>query len=349
MVIEKFISEKIKILSLLAIVLVLYIHSGFHNDELSGMNWILLVQRYISGMIGRIAVPLFYIISGYLFFLNTPKGITSVFIKIKKRISSLLIPYIFSAIFFIVFGVFVALTPGTSRFMNGSVLPLFDNDLFYILKSIFYGINGGSPMAFQLWFLRDLIILVFLSPIWYLLFKLFKWYWCIGVFILLFLKISYFPFYALFWFSIGGSLISIKFKYKYSRRSIVYIIIFLTLGILELYYPMKLWEYIQVPVILIGIVSIWLFYDLYISEKFSLSNHHFISIACSYTFFIYLYHEPTLNIIRKFIVFILGKNEIGYLFAYMFSPWGFLLASIAFGIFINNKFPSFFKVITGGR
>lgn len=67
-----FLSQKIKLLSLISIILVLYIHSGFHDypNEIQGMPFNFKLQDFISGKIGRCAVPLFYAISGYLFFLN---------------------------------------------------------------------------------------------------------------------------------------------------------------------------------------------------------------------------------------------------------------------------------------
>jgi surface polysaccharide O-acyltransferase-like enzyme len=200
-------SDKIKILSLASILIVLYIHSGFHSNEIEGMAFNNYVQKMISGMIGRCAVPLFYIISGYLFFYKVPNGIYSIFEKMKKRVRTLVIPYIIGCIFFVVFGVLVAIIPGTGKFMNGSVLPILEESWKTILISVFYDAGTGMPMAAQLWFLRDLIILVTLSPLWYLLYKHLKWTWIIAVFILNYFSINYLPVYALFWFGLGGYLV----------------------------------------------------------------------------------------------------------------------------------------------
>lgn len=62
----QFLSDKLRALSLISILFVLYIHSGFHSDEIEGMMWNYRCQEFISGMLGRCAVPLFYVISGYL-------------------------------------------------------------------------------------------------------------------------------------------------------------------------------------------------------------------------------------------------------------------------------------------
>lgn len=114
-----FLSQKIKLLSLISIILVLYIHSGFHDypNEIQGMPFNFKLQDFISGKIGRCAVPLFYAISGYLFFLNlNNKNI--LWAKIKKRIMTLVVPYIIAALFFPCFYIIVSLIPSTARFFN---------------------------------------------------------------------------------------------------------------------------------------------------------------------------------------------------------------------------------------
>lgn len=81
----KYLSDKLRVLSLVSIILVLYIHSGFHADEIEGMVLNDRVQTFVSGMMGRCAVPLFYVISGYLFFLKVPEGMKSIFGKMRKN------------------------------------------------------------------------------------------------------------------------------------------------------------------------------------------------------------------------------------------------------------------------
>lgn len=51
----KFLSDKFKVLSFISIILVLYIHSGFHDypNEIQGMVFNTNLQNFISGMIGR--------------------------------------------------------------------------------------------------------------------------------------------------------------------------------------------------------------------------------------------------------------------------------------------------------
>ena len=77
----------------------------------------------------------------------------------------------------------------------------------------FYDQGDGSPCAFQLWFLRDLILIVATSPIWYLLLRYLKWLLVVISFCFTYLHIPFVPFYALFWFLLGGQLVQVRNRY----------------------------------------------------------------------------------------------------------------------------------------
>lgn len=320
----QFLSDKLRVLSLFSILFVLYIHSGFHSDEIEGMVWNYRCQEFISGMLGRCAVPLFYAISGYLFFLKVPNGMKSVYAKIQKRIRTLLVPYIIGCLFFVLFGVMIAITPDISKYVNGSVMPLFREPFHQIICSIFYDSGSGTPCAFQLWFLRDLILIVTMSPILYLLLKHLRWILIMICFGLTYLHIPFVPFFALFWFLLGGQLVQVKNRYGGANLTKCTTIIFLFLSIVQLFMPDIIdWEFLKNPIIILGLISVWGLYDMVIGKDFKLSEHRWLATACQFTFFIYLFHEPTLNIVRKLIIVLLGKTEYGYLISYLL---GFLLS-----------------------
>ncbi|MDR2010185.1 MAG: acyltransferase [Bacteroidales bacterium] len=348
---NQYLSDKIKILSAIAILFVLYIHSGFHADEIEGMKLNHYVQAMISGMLGRCAVPLFYMISGYLFFRNT-NSIYSVIKKIKKRVRTLLIPYVISCVFFVVFYVIVEIIPDTSKFMNNTMMLLFEKDWKTITVSVFYNSGDGSPLAFHLWFLRDLIILVLLSPVWFLLFKYLKWSWIVAVFLLNYFSVSNFPVYALFWFGFGGAFANGNISAKCNHGkviSFVLLISFLIISFLQLFYANGIWEYIQIPVIMLGVIALWGVYNYIIPSTFTLQRHTWLSKICGFTFFIYLFHEPTLNIVRKLIAFIIGKTETGYLISYLVSPWIFMIVAVIVGIILKKYVSKLYNIATGGR
>ena len=352
--ISSYSSDKIQLLSLISIILVLYIHSGFHADEIKGMVMNDRVQEFVSGMIGRCAVPLFYMISGYLFFLKVPDGMTSIYGKMRKRVRTLVVPYIIGCLFFVGFGVLMAVLPGVSKYMNSSVMPLFSKPVGEILRSIFYDAGNGSPCAFQLWFLRDLILIVATSPLWYLCLKHMKWGFVAVVFVLTYLNVPHVPFYSLFWFALGGQLTKEKIESKGGcgiiNAELMALCLFLILSIVQLVFTDIIdWGLLRIPIILLGISGVWGLYDMIMGKNFCLSQHRWLATACNFTFFIYLFHEPTLNIVRKLIVVIIGKNAIGYLVSYLLSPWIFVIVSIPIATFLKRHFVSIYKVCVGYR
>lgn len=363
--INKYTSDKIRVFSFLSIILVLYIHSGFHADEIEGMLLNDRVQTFVSGMMGRCAVPLFYVISGYLFFLKVPEGMNSIYGKMRKRVKTLVVPYIIGCLFFVGFGVLMAVLPGVSKYMNSSVMPLFQQPLGYILCSIFYDAGNSSPCAFQLWFLRDLIIIVATSPLWYLCLKYLKWIFVAVAFGLTYLQVPYVPFYALFWFVLGGQLSGTEIesgdRNEESRvkdedlrhEKLIFIFVcaaFVSLSFIQLFLPDAVsWEVFRIPIIIMGIVTLWKAYDIVVDKYFMLDSHRWLATACQFTFFIYLFHEPTLNIVRKLIVVVLGKNEIGYLTSYLLSPWIFIVCAVFVGSFVKKYIPKVYCICTGGR
>lgn len=348
----QFLSDKLKVLSLISILFVLYIHSGFHSNEIEGMIWNYRCQEFISSMLGRCAVPLFYVISGYLFFLKVPDdGMKSIYAKIQKRIRTLLVPYIIGCLFVVLFWVMIAITPGISKYVNGSVQPLFNKPFYQIICSIFYDSGSGTPYAFQLWFLRDLILIVATSPIWYLLLKHLRWILIVTCFGLTYAQIHFVPFFALFWFLLGGQLVQVK-KQIYVGASLTMLstVTFLLLSIVQLFRPDMIdWELVKIPIIILGLASIWGLYDLVLGKDIKLSEHSWLATACQFTFFIYLFHEPTLNIVRKLIIVVLGKNEYGYLVSYLISPWIFTICFVIIGLQFRKYLPKVYHVCTGGR
>ena len=370
----QYLSDKLRVLSLVSIILVLYIHSGFHADEIEGMVLNDRVQTFVSGMMGRCAVPLFYVISGYLFFLKAPTGMMSIYGKMRKRVRTLFIPYVVGCLFFVGFLALIEIMPGASRFMNGGIMTLFQKPIADVACAVFYDAGNGSPCAFQLWFLRDLIIIVATSPLWYVCLKRMKWAFVAVAFCFTYLQIPHVPFYALFWFVLGGQLTKSKIasggvrwneelrvkseesgvkNEELRHEKLIFVLVcavFVSLSFVQLFQPDAVdWELFRIPIILMGIVTLWKAYDMVFDKGFILNNHRWLTTACQFTFFIYLFHEPTLNIVRKLIVVVLGKNEFGYLTSYLLSPWIFTTCAVFVGVVFRRYLPGVYRTCTGGR
>ena len=168
----KFLSDKLRFYHLYPLFLYYISILDFIIIQMRYKEWysILILQNFISGMIGRCAVPLFYAISGYLFFTDLYDGRNAdyqkLWFKIKKRGKTLLIPYIIACLFPVVFNLTLEFIPGIEQFVNSKgISKNFHQPIHKILNFIYFDSGNGSPYAFHLWFLRDLIFIVILSPI----------------------------------------------------------------------------------------------------------------------------------------------------------------------------------------
>ena len=169
---------------------------------------------------------------------------------------------------------------------------------------------------------------------------------------LTYLDVPHVPFYSLFWFVLGGQLTKAKIEMGgvSGRIKVAIFGLFLIISIVQLLSPDMLeWNLLRIPIIMLGIIGIWGLYDAFVEKKFCLSHHKWLGIACQFTFFIYLFHEPTLNIVRKLIVVMLSKNELGYLTSYLLSPWIFTVCAVFAGLLFRKYLPRVYNVCTGGR
>lgn len=100
---------------------------------------------------------------------------------------------------------------------------------------------------------------------------------------------------------------------------------------------------------LIGTTGIWSIYDFIIQSSFCLEKHNILKIFCSYTFFIYLFHVPAINIVRKVLLVPFANSPTGFAVSFLFSPLVFTLVIIIFASMIRKQFPTIYNVLTGKR
>lgn len=169
--------EQSKTLTLLkgfAIILVVMIHCDVRYAM--GTEHLSVLDLYMQGLTRVIvinAVPLFFFISGYLFFLKKDTYQN----KWKKRFKSLVIPYIiWCVIGFLIPFVFQQVLGLGHLFKGGEghLKPIAEFGTWDYLK-MFWNIRDGAPILSTLWFLRNLILLVALTPVSHFLTTRLKW------------------------------------------------------------------------------------------------------------------------------------------------------------------------------
>ena len=336
-------------MSFLAIVIVLYIHAGLPGMEQPDamMKVAIVARELVTRIIGDCAVPLFYTISGYLFFRHT-NSFSDILIKMRKRVRSLLVPFLIACFHVPLFYILIEQIPWVSSHINAEpFLPMIAQmSLGEILRSLFYDSGNTFPWAVHLWFLRDLIIIVAMAPI---LFRATK---IMGVATLPVVLVLYslFPkayfLFGMIWFLIGS-----LFLEKFSAcKSMFCPITWLVITVIHSFtHGFEYWQLLKVVEISLGIITLWNLYDTVVPSSFRLDNHKWLKTACCFTFFIYLYHDPEYHLIVKGIPVLVGQNGMGFLLAFVLSPLIHIPFMVAIGSALKRITPKLYSVLTGGR
>jgi len=152
-------SAAFDVLRLPLLLLVVFIHADNRTLFWQGISQTLHpqgkialgIRLVVSQELARVAVPLMFAIAGYLFFLRFSGTREELLRKWKSRFATLLIPFLaWGLVHYIVLGISVGKVP-------------FDHSIWEGLNSIL-GITR-APQAFHLWFIRDLIVFVFVIPL----------------------------------------------------------------------------------------------------------------------------------------------------------------------------------------
>lgn len=347
-IVDKFTSDKIRVLSSLAIIFVIYRHSRFYDspDEIPGMEFTLLLQEAVSVWLGRMAVALFFMMSGFLFFRNVER-VGDVFPKMLKRSRTLLVPYVIGALFFALYFFAFSLMPNGEQYMQPDRLAVLQLPFGDMMRCLFWAMpDTGLPYASHLWYLRDLIVLVALSPV----IQLFRSILGGGKTTLLALILTYIIpdlslFTSLFWFCAGDALLA----HMPNKRPWVWFAIYLALSVANYIFDFWFWNHIILIVKLIGIIGVWGLYDKIVPPDFSLSSHRLLQTACCFTFFIFVYHLPPLYFVRKLLVLPLGNTSLSFALAYLLQPLVFAPLWVCVGLCFKRLAPRLYSVCTGGR
>ncbi len=353
--ISAYLSRKLKYLSFFSIILVVCLHSYNMAPHLCWgfvfpRGYSFFIQELCFRDITRVAVPMFFLISGYLFFFNLTGRADEFIFKIKKRVRTLVIPYLFWTIFCL--GVLFVLQsiPGVKELFKEKIISEFSLSDF--LSAVFI-----HPIPYQFWFIRDLCCLVILSPILYLLLIYGKYVALISIFAFWFMDVNFviFDCGSLAFFAGGGVLGLLKGDITCftTKNGLVYFSIWLILALVRTVLAFgdcvdaTMLNVFGKIIILVGIFGIWTFYDqfaVYIERGLSA-----ITNVASFSFFIYAAHEPLLIKLKKAIFYVLGVSELVSLINFIVSPLLAIAICIFAGSLLKKYLPGFYSIITGGR
>lgn len=345
-------SKKLTLIRFPLIVGVIYIHAYSSTVNMAhGTLGVCLdnavydfIRNIISQGLARVVVPLFYLISGFLFFNQFVATKANYIQKYKNRFHTLIVPYVFWNILILFLCYLGQSISITLKYFSGKNELVINYTLYEYINSIF-GITREYPISYQFWFIRVLILLVISAPLIYWLIKKTKYALLVIITILwLFGPYNLYVMPTLFFY--GGSYLAMhsislfRLDNKGIKMVFLYLVILVvgnTLGNSP----------IQKVGILFGIPAM-----LYMSRYLYYNNHIeaiFTKLSKS-SFFIFCFHEPLLTIIKKLIYnFMKPNNSLEIFILYLIIPVIVIAISLMVYIILKIYFPLFTKLITGGR
>jgi len=360
---EELLSKTIAYLRFPLIVGVVFIHNKMEKVDIQGQivsfdswSWLTDIMYYFSSVLPTISVPLFFFISGYLFFYQTGFSKEIYENKIRRRCHTLLIPYLIW------------------NFVNILVLliqmlPCFQT-LFPLLKgyridfseflSFFWSSDyplapaSKAPIYFPFWFIRDLMILSVISPLIYFLIRKTKilfillvggiWFFTLGKQIGL-PPISH---QSVFFFPLGAyfSINRINFVALSSKASWapwIYLLVSI-LDVANKGESNSFWFH-NVGII-VGMIAVTYIVSILIKKQ-KIHTNQFLSDA---SFFVFALHGIFISKLMKILVMTIHpQSPVLILFIYFMVPIATILICLWLYRLLSGFFPKAMKIATGGR
>lgn len=354
---NSYLSDKIRIISLITMVLLTYVHAyTFPSNVFTGDAWSLeglnfAVQYTISQGLARFRIPLFFILSGYFYFRALARTDGSFLAQFTKRARTIALPYLLWSLFGLALYMLLQ-WPTTWRafFPHNPVWGLSPVELLDKLLV--------HPIPYQLWFLRDLMVLFMLAPV---IFHALRWLgvwtlafpfitWCLEVDLIILANESLPFFMAGAWLALSGP----SREPSLGRRTrlvivISWILLVLVKTAVVLFHTVdpEVLKQIHHLAVLHGLIAVWVGYDLVVKGR-DMSDTLLFRLA-PHGFFLYAAHEPLLTLIKQGLFLYLGHAPLRELLVYFMVPILTMTVVFMVGRTLMQHAPRFYGLLTGGR
>ena len=303
--------------------------------------------------IGFTAVPAMSAISGFLFFQGaTPQRPPDFARKLRRRVHSLVIP-------FLIWGTLFALVGYAVHLVYPDLFAAFfakDQSFLRTWGNAIIGINR-TQVAFQLWFIRDLILTVAVSPLIWLLVGRLPWpslaalvpLWILDYDLVIFHRLD-----VLLFFSFGAACAMHGFRPELPKRWVVPVfVLFLMAAMARTLAPWALgradgldFDVATGAMRILGALAVWNAALLVIDSRFAA----WVGRNTYMAFFIHAAHYPPILFIKLSLGSMIDPmSEVAQITLYLLTVSLTISGLIALGRLLERQTPRLFKVISGGR
>ena len=323
---------------------------------------------FIEGFLRGISVPVYFFISGYVFFFGINQFTRNVYVKkLRNRIFTLLIPFIIWNITDIIIGFC------KSAFNDISSFSTYGIEMNLTLRNIlscFWKYNGelfvpispsgekiieasAFPLNTPLWFIRDLIIVVISTPLIHYIIKHTKYFFVAFLALLSFIPNLNIPFLGAYLFFSIGAYLSINKKDmvmefgRLSKMSMIIYPLFSLLSIIATKENNVILSDIFKRISIFGFLVFAYNMSIYLLKN---TNIRPGKILPSASFFIYVSHVLIFERITK-LMFMLTEPDNGLetIFAYTLSIMLTVLSLLVVFVLVRKHTPKILQFVTGRK
>ena len=369
---DNFTSQKFRFWSFVSMVLLVFVH-GYNLNQRYLQPWTLpgevltlntFTQYFLANGIFRFRIPMLFIISGYLY---ATKDFEPYKKRIRKRVLTLLLPYLIWSALGILFTYSIELSDFGRNLVASSHIVQIDNKRMLIHDYKWYELLLRwvfLPVPYQLWFVRVLFIYNISYPAlrWCVLNKTARYIWFSMVALLWLSNAGFILFEGegLLFFSLGIWLQKTNFNINSPGKmlppilwGIIFIMLSVTKTIIAFNGESLFGSYIS-PILLIlhklviisGLIFSWYGLDRLVNLCMQLKWFEWMS---SFSFIIYAIHTPlvayAINGVFKYVCVLPDFR----LLTFIFLPLSVIALSIGIGVILRKWSNSFYGILTGGR
>lgn len=346
MKVTDYFSKKATTVSFIMSIFVIYIHANnlsYYGLEANGKTIPNIVVNIFGKIIGEIAVPFFFMMSAYwLFRFDTHDGIAMNILikKMKKKVNTICLPYLLWNTFGMIFYMAITRIPFAANMMNnGELISLTVSN---VLEGVFL-----HKYYFTFWYLKDLIVLIVISPFLLVLLKnkYVTWISILVSAVAVLLKLDFILIKgsSFLFFMIGGYTVTYarEFFEKKGNNAWRWLLVFVLTGISR---------YVNVPIIaelsyFISPILLWKSVDIFFLSVF---YERKIKWFMTQSFFIYASHVIPVTIIGHLLAKVSG-TYLWVTISYLIAPWITLALIYVVANMLYKYTPRFYGLICGGR
>jgi len=367
------ISDKFRWWVFMSIALIVFLH-GYNLQQRYLRPWTIVqekltptgfVEYLVANGLLRFLIPMLFAISGYLYAQHdsAPTGP-----RIRKRIRTLLVPYLAWSALAMTMTYVLELFPCTRGMVLSSGIAYIDNNRRLLHDYHWYELLRSwllSTIAYQLWFIRVLFFYNLAYPAlrWCISHKIVRW--------------IFFPVAAMFWmsalgtfflegesllfFSLGIWLFKTGFPIETTARrrfsSLTWGLVFIFSASANTWLAFKGHSILgnkvfpiltlMHPIIVIsGLIACWFGLDKLV--RCCMHNKRFTTVS-AFAFFIYAFHTPLIAYAIDPVLSLLSPLPAFRLLAFVFLPLAVIALCIALAALFRRIAPITYNLLTGGR